>query len=166
MESTTTQSSGFKKSEIIVPLIILGIYLIFTLIYNPKIVNGVSMEPTFGSGDIVQCKKLKSSDVLVNGDIYVVELSKTLCIKRLIAGPHDKVFFLDGDVYVNNTLSYPFDKIEDAGMFSSYSKDNPLILNENEYLFLGDNRRESHDSRIYGLATKENIKAFVVKKLY
>lgn len=128
------------------------------------------MYPTFKNDEQILSEKisLKFTDPQ-KGKIYVFNhplISDRLLIKRLIAEPGDVFKLIEGDVYINNEL------IEEHYINDPHSthelaliKDNAeFVVPKNEYIFMGDNRLNSADSREFGTIKKENIvgKVFVV----
>ena len=66
-------------------------------------------------------------------------------VKRVVAVPGDTVQIKEGRLYVNNELADDdgtYDKIADPGLAV-----NEILLQEDEYFVLGDNRNNSEDSR-------------------
>ena len=64
-------------------------------------------------------------------------------VKRVVAGPGDKVRIADGTLYVNGQESkWVTERILDAGM-----AENEIILGNKEYFCIGDNPNNSEDSR-------------------
>ncbi|SHK18025.1 signal peptidase I . Serine peptidase. MEROPS family S26A [Hathewaya proteolytica DSM 3090] len=111
-----------------------------------------SMEPTIMPNDriLVTCvynkSKLKTGDIVV---FYSKELSKennkeTNLVKRLIGKPGDHVIIEEnGSVYVNNKL------LDEKYVKYQLGIEKEFTVPEGKYLFLGDNRASSRDSRMW-----------------
>lgn len=129
-------------------------------------VEGESMEPTLTDGDSVVIQRLsyyftdpKRYDVVVFPVHYDSgSTEKTYYIKRVIGLPGETVQIIDGSVYINNEKltddKYSSTSINEAGI-----AENPLVLGENQYFVMGDNRNMSTDSRnsYVGLVNKNDI---------
>lgn len=135
------------KLQIIIPIIIaFFISLIINIFGFRVIIPTNSMYPTIKEGESFIARRVRNSDEIKRGDIlafYSNELSKLL-VKRVIGLPGDKVFIDGQDVYVNDTLL-----IEDY-INKEYSNESFYFeVPTGEYLFLGDNRNNSIDSRYW-----------------
>ncbi|MCR5301672.1 MAG: signal peptidase I [Lachnospiraceae bacterium] len=128
--------------------VFLGVALVFAFGIRTSVV-GESMEPTLSNGQEVLINKIayqfsapKQGDVIVfrpNGNE-----NAHLSVKRVVATPGDSVLIKQGKVVINGAV-YTKDKAEDtrdAGVASS-----EIVLGADEYFVLGDNRRNSEDSR-------------------
>lgn len=126
-------------------------------------VIGISMNPTLKNGEEIFINRFiyfmsnpKKNDVIVflpNGND-----NSHYYVKRIIGVPGDKVVITNGLIYVNDSLyedEQKYDKIEDGGIAT-----NGVILGEDEFFVLGDNRNNSEDSRSsnIGVVKKDYIK--------
>lgn len=149
-------------------------------------IPSASMKPTFVEGDRVLIERFsrfydlpKRGDIMVfyppqenlKSDVFSVfaRLTGILCkdiayIKRVIALPNEKFELkqnLDGsyDVYINDELiDEPY--IKDKFEYPYCSDDmtcGPIILKDDEYFMMGDNRGHSADSRYWGVLKKERF---------
>lgn len=137
-----------------------------TYVAHQTTVEGESMEPTLTDGDSVIIQRLsyyfadpKRYDVVVFPVSYDDGTAKkTYYIKRVIGLPGETVQIIDGSVYINNEKLdddvYGAAAINEAGI-----AENPLVLGENQYFVMGDNRNMSTDSRnsYVGLVNKNDI---------
>lgn len=127
-------------------------------------VDGESMENTLYSGDVLCVnKKLNPS----YGDIIVIDKVKytpgkgyEYIIKRVIGLGGDKIEIKDGKVYRNDAL------LNES--YANYAKggngeDRVWNIPEGKVFFLGDNRGNSSDSRVYGLCDESQIVGVVPK---
>ena len=157
------EETGFKLYRKIVVIILFA--LIFTRIVNAfiiqeTIVNGSSMSPTLESADkllidkiIYKVGELKRYDIIVfdyhHSSVY---------IKRIIGLPGEKVTISEGKVYIDGKLLKDDPLSADIMSYSGIAKDG-IVLGENEYFVLGDNRNNSYDSRYeqVGIVNKSSI---------
>ena len=137
-----------------------------TYVAHQTTIEGESMEPTLTDGDSVIIQRLsyyfadpKRYDVVVFPVSYDDGTAKkTYYIKRVIGLPGETVQIIDGSVYINNEKLdddvYGAAAINEAGI-----AENPLVLGENQYFVMGDNRNMSTDSRnsYVGLVNKNDI---------
>ncbi len=132
-------------------IVVILSFLCVTFIGQRTKVIGTSMVPALNDGDQLivdkisyRFKKPKRFDVVVFP--YRYEADKNF-IKRVIGLPGETVQIIDGKVYINGSLlDDPYGDIAgpmiDAGIAAS-----PVVLSEDEYFVLGDNRNNSKDSR-------------------
>lgn len=133
--------------------------LIFRGVFHPVSVSGVSMEPTYHDGDLLQ---MQVKDFTVTYDsIVIFKADGRRLIKRVVAVDGDTVQITDGVLYVNGkTEDRAFDLIRDPGIASS-----PYTVPEGCVFVLGDNRNFSRDSRVFGAVPVTNVQGVVIRSL-
>jgi signal peptidase I len=129
-------------------------------------VEGESMEPTLSDGDSVIIQRLsyyfrdpERYDVVVF-PVHYEESSgeKTYYIKRVIGLPGETVQIIDGSVYINGS-KLTSDKYAVSDILEAGIAEKPLVLGDDQYFVMGDNRNMSTDSRnsYVGLVNKNDI---------
>lgn len=144
----------FIKEVIPYIVILISVILIRTYFVTPVIVDGDSMDDTLANGEILLLKKYdKSYDRF---DIIVFKYDNSKLVKRIIGLPGEKVRYKDGILYIND------EEVPDE--FGSQTYDFSIerldidVIPKGYYFVLGDNRKNSSDSRIIGLVSAEDIK--------
>lgn len=116
-----------------------------TFLFQPMIVRGISMSPTYGDGNLVVLNKFEK-DYERFDVVHIVKPDGGNYIKRIIGLPGETVRIDKyGRVFINGRLlqePYDFDPMEERGVYA-----NPVTLGTDEYFCLGDNRNYSEDSR-------------------
>ncbi len=151
----------FIKTIIICFLLV---YLITQFLFRPIKVKGTSMYPTLNDGDYgISNVILKNINGINRFDIVVIKLkdSNEYLIKRVIGLPNDVISYKDDKLYINgNVVSEEFLNTEYVKNYISenFTDDiQEIVVNDNEYFCMGDNRPHSRDSRYYGTFFKEQI---------
>ena len=130
--------------------VLICVFLIITFVGQRIEVVGESMSPTLSDGDFLLVDKLSYRfkdpgrfDIIVFP--YKFE-NNTNFIKRVVGLPGESIFIDEtGKIYINGEIlneGYGKDIIENSGR--AYEE---IILGEDEYFVLGDNRNNSMDSR-------------------
>ena len=132
-------------------IIIIVVLIIKSNIVAPIRVNGRSMNNTLKDGDIMildiigyRTSKLKRFNIIVidNGKDYI--------IKRVIGLPNEEIEYKGNKLYINGKV------IKDK-FANGKTNDFKVKLKKDEYFALGDNRKDSLDSRYYGPFNKKKI---------
>ena len=146
------------KNNIVYILIMVLIFAV-SRCFSIGLATGESMSPTIPSPSILLINKL-DKDLQRNDIVVCREGGLKTITKRIIGVPGESVTItVDGKVFINNTLyedeygniSFP--------MYLSGDRSYPVVLGEDEYFVMGDNRNDSADSRNteIGNIKKENI---------
>lgn len=94
------------------------------------------------------------------GEVIVFKYGKDYLIKRVIAGPGDRINIVENEVYLNEKLldesSYLLDEMK-TYLYTRSKIEFPYTVPENSYFVMGDNRLNSKDSRVFGAIHRNNI---------
>ncbi len=146
----------FLREGVSTILYLLGVvcltYLLITYVGQRTEVNGESMEATLSDGDNLIVDKIsyrfrdpQRFDIIVFPFQY---RENTFYIKRIIGLPGETVQIgEDGTIYINGeVLQEPYGREVIRPENIGIAKD-PIVLGEDEYFVMGDNRNNSSDSR-------------------
>jgi signal peptidase I len=191
------EETPFEAVASICSVLVIGLFVLTFLAQNFVIPSG-SMEKTLLVGDhllvdritiaprttwmpLVHYREPKRGDVVVflgpgQPDVYLV--------KRLIAGPGDRIHLRDSVVYINgvaqnepyaklwpNDVPYPYiddfpsvPPSEASGVTAEWAVDLPnhiqggdLVVPDGMYFMMGDHRHDSNDGRFWGFVPRANI---------
>ena len=141
-------------------VIILVVVLIRTFIATPVIVSGSSMDPTLKNGQVLILNKLAKK--YMRDDIVVIDAKingkKERIVKRVIGLPGETLEYKDGFLYINGKRTHD-DFVDKTRDFTLERVAGKKKIPENYYFVMGDNRRNSLDSRDtrVGLVKKSDI---------
>lgn len=144
-------------------------FLIVTFVAQRTLVHDVSMQPTLYEGNNLIVEKISPKiNKLKTGDIIVFydESEDRQLIKRLIAKEGDSVKIKDGKVFVNGSElieNYIKDDYTPEGYNNEF---NDLIVPKGHVYVLGDNRKNSRDSRLIGPIETKRITGKALLRFY
>lgn len=164
--------SGMKdwqKSLIILAVVGIVSYLLFSYVILWGVIPSESMEPTLEVGDYAINNGLAYvTHEPQRGDIIIFEaheknMEGDTLIKRIIGLPGDDIMFIDGYVYINGQQAYEEYLDEDVETNCMYDFEVP----EGCYFVMGDNRENSLDSRFWEdpFVKREEIKGKMIMKI-
>lgn len=144
----------------VVPIFLVIVMIINGFFFSFAQVDGNSMNPTFCNLDPVI---IQYTEAYQKEDIVVFEYEDSTgsiiyLIKRLIAGPGDKLLVNETGVWVNGEWK------ENNVDISTYYYDLDPIP-DGYYYVLGDNRDDSNDSRLIGLVEITDMVGVVILRL-
>lgn len=137
-----------------------------TFFFSSYIVDGESMMPTLENGNLLIINKIVDEiDDLQRFDVIVFHATdEDDYVKRIIGLPGDKIEYNDDVLYINNkAIEEPYlDKYKRKGElltrdFALQSLTGNEVVPKNHIFVLGDNRKESFDSRYFGFVPIENV---------
>lgn len=158
--------------------------LIKTFLFTPVKVDGSSMYPNLQSSEhvaLLKQAKIKRDSVVVFNAYGVDKQNESITkdtkyVKRVIGLPGDKIsYHSNGDLYVNGKFqsqSYISKSQQQAGTLQLAQSLQPaknvklgtgksFTVPKGKYFMLGDNRRDSNDSRYYGFVPRAKIMGVV-----
>lgn len=141
-----------------------------TFVAEARYIPSGSMLPTLEINDRLIIDKLgyrfkdpQRGDIVVFSPTPALQKEnfKDAFIKRVIGLPGDKVQVKLGVVYVNDQ------PLQEQYIQEQPNYDyGPVVVPENQYLVLGDNRNNSYDSHYWGFVPRDNIIGQAVIRFY
>ena len=149
----------------VIKVVVLALVIVIPIryfVFQPFIVNGISMEPNFHNGDYLIIDELtyrfrepQRGEVIV---FYSPQNPTERYIKRIIGLPGEKVEIENNIIEITEASGQ--EVVLDEFLYLqglSWSGDIELALMEDEYFVLGDNRPHSFDSRKWGALERKYI---------
>jgi signal peptidase I len=163
------EKKAFTKRNLasVAILTFVAVVLIRLFLFEAFFVRGDSMAPTIQSGEFVLVNKLAYAwSEPERGDIIVAipRVYPGKVVKRVIGLPGEWFLIEDDRVVIKNSRTEKSVNLDEAYL---EFPDTPGVgktktnIDPNEYFALGDNRKESIDSRELGLIDKWDIKGRV-----
>ena len=133
-------------------LIFIVVLLIKSYVVSPIRVNGNSMYKTLHDQDIMILNEFTYYfNDIERLDIAVVKEDGDYLIKRVIGLPGEIIKCENGVVFINNK------KLEEPYVVGTTSDFDEVVIGDDEYFVMGDNREVSLDSRVYGTYKKKYV---------
>lgn len=128
-----------------------GCYFVF----RPYTVSGNSMMPTYKNGQFVTTCGKVTLDEIERGDVIVFLHEGDKLIKRVIGLPGESLCFTKNGIFVNGNDVSDYEGLEHA--WDNTRGEMVVVLKEDEFFVVGDNRNHSMDSRMFGPVKMENV---------
>lgn len=120
------------------------------------------MTPNFEDGELILTEKVSYRfSAPKRGDVIVFKApgaNKLDYIKRIIGLPGEHLVIDDGSIYINEK------RLSESYETQVTQSEVNIVVGENQYFVLGDNRSASSDSRVFGPIDRSSIegRAWVV----
>ena len=172
--SSSDPTSVGSRSLLGYTVVALGLALFIRFfVAAPYVVSGASMEPTFENWHYLIIDRV-SYDIgnPVRGDVIVFDLpqdtSRSL-IKRVIGLPGETVIISGNNVIIKNARhpdGFTLDEsyLDPANLGGVNQME--VTLGADQFFVLGDNRKVSADSRLWGILPREDIVGRVFIRLF
>lgn len=166
-----------KKKNIVmatayIVTIFLAAFILNSFFYSPVAVVGISMNPALEDKDLVIVDKIvykfrepERYEMVIFPYRYNNSLS---FIKRIVGLPGEKVEIRDNRIYIDDQLLDEYYGIYDETVEAVFSQYGPVILEEDQYFVMGDNRNHSDDSRSedVGILNKDDITGRICLRIW
>ncbi len=159
----------------IIEIVLIAVFVVFgvrTFLVQPFLVSGASMEPNFHGGDYILINELSYRfRQPERGEVVVFHYpgdERTYFIKRIIGLPGEHVLVEGGKVMIYNK-KYPDGMQIDETYLPGNLKtigEKDMVLGDNEYFVMGDNRDASFDSRQWGPLKRTEVVGSVWIRLW
>ncbi len=130
-------------------------------IAQPFIVSGSSMDPTFENGEYLIVDELSYRlDEPERGDVIIFRYPKDTTkffIKRIIGLPTETVIVNGKSVIIKNEMNPEGLELDESYLTHETYSNTRVVLDDDEYFVMGDNRPASSDSRIWGPLSRDLI---------
>lgn len=164
MLSIFKKVGSFFLDIIEIAVIALAIFvIIYLFLFQPHQVRGNSMYPNFHDGEYLLTDKISYRfSQPKRGDVIIFKAPRNEeyeYIKRVVGLPGERIKISQGKIFVNDQAINEFYLASEyqtrGGAF--WPENQTLVVGENKYFVLGDNRSHSSDSRDWGPVPQENI---------
>lgn len=157
----------------LIKVVVISLAIIIPIRYfliQPFYVKGASMEPNFYDHEYLIIDEITYRfKTPGRGDIVVFRYPRNpqeYFIKRIIGLPGEKIQITNGNVKIYNS-QHPAGVILDESYLSKNTKtyslnEDIIILDDEEFFVLGDNRNSSKDSRSFGPIKKSFLSGRVL----
>jgi signal peptidase I len=142
-------------------------FVISHFVLQSVTVVGVSMVPTLQDSQryllnrwLYLIRAPQQNDIVVIRD----PIDNGYSVKRIIGTAGDAIRLKDGHVYVNDRkLEEPYLAPGTPTYTYVKAKEQSIQCGKNQYFVLGDNRKNSTDSRTYGLVPRDRILGVIIR---
>lgn len=167
LENKEQQNKSFKPFLELIQALVIALVITFvirTFVLQPFWVPTTSMVPTLKVNNRILVNEIfMRYGEVQRGDVMVFHYPldpDDIYVKRMIALPGEILEIKEDGIYING------EKIDEPYLVQDYKYEpmGPVLVPDDSYFAMGDNRDHSADSRIWGFVPEENFigKAFLI----
>ena len=144
--TTLTQDILYLLLKIAV--ILTALFLLFTLMFGLHRTADISMSPAIQEGDLIIFYRLDKNYAAT--DTLVLDYDGTKQVRRVVAVTGDVVDIVESGLMINGSLVQEPNVYQDTLRYTD-GADFPVTVGPDQAFVLGDGRKDSVDSRSYGV---------------
>jgi signal peptidase I len=153
--------SGAGRRQVVFIFVFLVVVLLFVTTFRMGIVHGNSMNPTYENGQVLLVRRRNMlSGPLHHNDVVFLRVNRDVIIKRIYRLPGeelgDSFFYNDAAAYRSGLADY-YEQLPQPG-----GQPPRLVVPEGFLVVIGDNLKESEDSRVFGPVAMRDVLGVVV----
>ena len=139
-----------------IPITAMALAVLPLAFVHPLRVTGHSMEPALRPGSVCLAVRAWCTGPPGRGEVWLIDAPDGPAIKRVVGLPGERLEQRDGEMFLNGErLQEPFLQQFDQGNAGPWETGRGFVV-------LGDNRRASHDSRVWGPLPRAAFRGKVV----
>lgn len=176
-QTPLAKQSFFSWIWEMVKVVVVSLVIIIPIrmyVFQPFVVQGASMEPNFQEKEYLIIDEISQRfESRQRGQVVVFhppQDAKVFYIKRIIGLPGETIELKDGRITIYNKIQPQGFVLDESAYLPSTDIDvfyqSKVTLGSNEYFVLGDNRRNSLDSRKIGPIPTNHIRGRVLVRAF
>ena len=146
--STATVTQDILHLLLKIAIILMALFLLFTFMFGLHRTTDISMKPAVKEGDLVIFYRLDKK--YVASDAIVLEHEGKKQVRRVVAVAGDVVDITENGLMINGSLVQEEHIYEDTLRYTNGAL-LPITVGPDQVFVLGDGRKDSVDSRLYGV---------------
>ena len=144
----TTLAQDILHLLLKISIILIALLLLFTFMFGLYRTTDISMNPAIQEGDLIIFYRLDKAYVAT--DTLVLECNGTKQVRRVIAVAGDVVDITENGLMINGSLVQEPNIYQDTLRYTD-GVSFPVTVGPAQVFVLGDGRKDSIDSRLYGV---------------
>ena len=144
----TTLTQDILHLLLKIALILMALFLLFTFMFGIHRTTDNSMSPALQEGDLVIFYRFDKNYVAT--DTLILDYNGTKQVRRVVAVAGDVVDIVESGLTINGSLVQEPNIYQDTLRYTD-GVGFPLTVGPEQVFVLGDGRKDSVDSRLYGV---------------